>query len=72
MCIVCNSGDSGSQALDDHRTAGDRMKRAADSMLQAALSTASPSAAKRYKRTHKAMVRMARDWNRLEQEREVD
>lgn len=75
MCIICNAGDAGMLFLNEYAHARHHMKRAADAML---LCSATKPGLKRidqrkqYNKTHKRMVRLIREWNRLEQFREVE
>lgn len=47
------------------------LKQASDALL-AFVETLDKEDRPRYLRTHKQMVRLARDWNRIEHERELD
>ena len=65
MCIVCNVGyELADPCLEWHGKAREAMRKAADAFLAAS------AADRRYDSTHKAMVRLIREWNRLEQTRE--
>lgn len=73
MCIICNCNyDDATAFLTYFSDAGKQMRKAADYMLACSRSATTPEARKRYSALHKEMVRMARDWNRLEQDREKD
>jgi len=77
MCIICNCTKGGSAEeevanmmkacdfLDSFEVARSSMRRAAG--LIHTLSKID----RRYDRTHKRMIRLIRDWNRIEQEREA-
>ena len=73
MCIICNCKEY-SKAPDEFISAFESsrasMKKACDSMKRVSEEAISEEHAKRYDRTHKKMVRLLRDWNRIEQERE--
>lgn len=60
------------QALADFELARRHMKNAAERMLVLSTAKINAAAKKRAARTHKAMVRLIRDWNRIEQERGLD
>jgi hypothetical protein len=60
------------QALADFELARRHMKNAAERMLALATAKGNPAAKKRAARTHKAMARLIRDWNRIEHERGLD
>lgn len=71
MCIICNAGvDAGTEALDHFASSRPAMRRATDAMLGARNATTDATAKAHYDRTHKAMVRLMREWNRLEESRE--
>lgn len=78
MCIICNFttpdeqfGGCGDRFLSAFSASRANMKRAADEMLICSKTAPTPEARKLYGRAHKKMVRIIRDWNRIEQEREV-
>ena len=65
MCIICNVGtDLADPCLWEHVQARLAMQKAADAFMAAS------KVDRRYDATHKAMVRLIRDWNRLEETRE--
>lgn len=76
MCIYCNMGpeisdkDPAGAFLDDFVRSQASMERAAKAMLVCSRLAPDPKVRRQYDRTHKRMVRMIRDWNRLEQFRE--
>jgi hypothetical protein len=78
MCIICNMGhnDEGIAKADlflgKFRVAGKAMKEASDALLVASDYTIDPAHKRRYRRIQKQMAKLTRDWNRLEQEREVE
>jgi hypothetical protein len=76
MCIVCNVKEAGELPsnifLEEYKQAQVSMRRAAEA-LHATLPHASTlKAKKQYARIHKQLVKLRRDWNRLEHLREVD
>lgn len=75
MCIICNMPDFKSEIADDFlfkfAAAGKLMADAATAMLECSKIANKPEDRKRYDTLHKTMLRMKRDWNRLEQEREA-
>jgi hypothetical protein len=71
MCIICNCGDAGFDFLTDHGAAAGRMRAAKAKMLECSRIATEPEQRKRYDRMHKKMARLIREWNRIEQEREV-
>lgn len=70
MCIICNMGDDkaaaahAAQFLRDFATAQKAMSEAAAALYECA------KIDRRYNPTHKAMVRLIREWNALEHTRE--
>lgn len=78
MCIVCNCGEVGDDFLAYFSAARDAMERAKKAMLICAQSAKRhdsvepiPVARISYDRAHKKMVRLCREWNAIEAEREV-
>lgn len=71
MCIVCNCGDAAFPYLDAFAAASAHMERAATAMLDCAKVAKTPEQRKQYDATHKAMVRLKREWHKLEHTREV-
>lgn len=72
MCIICNCDDAGDEFLSHFVRARMEMRLAAESMqecLRTPLLT--EDELKLYKRAHHKMRRLIKDWNRIEQEREV-
>ena len=74
MCIVCNVPDTdlAFSYLDANDTALMAMRHAADKMLACSRAAATPESRRAYDMAHKAMRRLIRYWNRLEQQREVE
>lgn len=73
MCIICNMPApegvfEAEKFLHHFELAGNNMKLAADNLKLCYDLTKRKS----YDRTHKKMVKLMRDWNRLEHEREID
>jgi hypothetical protein len=64
MCIVCNCDEAGLRFLDHFHNARAEMEQATRAMLICA------GTRPEYDATHKRMVRLCRDWNRIEHERE--
>jgi hypothetical protein len=58
--------------LCEFARAREHMKKAADALLQVRELPKSEPDKKRYDRAHKRVVRLIRDWNRIEQEREAE
>ena len=73
MCIVCNVPDTDLAYgyLDANETARRAMREAADKMLACSRAAATPESRRAYDMAHKSMRRLIRDWNRLEQLREL-
>ena len=76
MCIICECDTlhgvhSGSDFLTAYGRARREMDLAASAMLHCSQVASSREARMQYASTHKRMRAMIRDWNRLEQEREV-
>jgi hypothetical protein len=86
MCIICNvtigsdvsaimhNVEVASEFLNEYKRAQEAMKAAADAML--AVSKLKeldqhPETRKRYDGIHKDMVRQIREWNKLEEKREL-
>ena len=77
MCMLCHCGDDGEKflsAFEDSRTA---MKRAIAAIHTCSGTALHPvtrvpyhEARTQYDRMHKKMVRLLREWNKIEQERE--
>lgn len=73
MCIICNCPDHENAAegfLTAFDTARRAMQTACDRMLDVSKIAATPDDRKRYDMIHKDMVRLCREWNKLEQKRE--
>lgn len=75
MCIICNmtthkGSSDASDFVDQFSEASAKMKRATATMLAVSQQTA-PEYRKQYDRAHKKMVRLLREWNSIEHEREV-
>jgi len=70
MCIICNCGDTGDRFLSEHYAAKLAIEKAKLTMLGCSKVATTPEARKRYDSTHKAMAKLLRDWNRLEELRE--
>jgi hypothetical protein len=73
MCIICNAktSDFAVEFLSQFDRSRSAMQSAATAMLECSRNAATPDSKKRYDMTHKAMMRLIRDWNRLEQVREA-
>lgn len=72
MCIICNAPDPyGDKAMQAHHVAGNRMKASGDAFLVLAEHADKPEQAKRYKQVAYKMKRLTREWNKLEEEREI-
>lgn len=74
MCIICNTkdhqtGDAFLFAFDSSRRA---MALSAKAMLACSEDAIGAESRERYARVHKQMVRLIREWNRIEQTREGD
>lgn len=74
MCIVCNCDGPSDTTGSDFLTTFDNSRRAmsatADAMLKCSQVAFTPEAQQRYDRTHKKMVKLIREWNKLEELRE--
>lgn len=79
MCIICNLH----QATAKHPDEDANVQKAEDYLLQFAIAKSAMNLATkamldcaqvepRYDKTHKAMVRIMRTWNSIEQQREAD
>ena len=64
MCIICNCGADGENFLASFSLSRDAMKKAKDEMMKCS------SVDRRYDAIHKKMVRLIKEWNSIEQERE--
>lgn len=72
MVILCNADEAAAERyLIEDQDARRHMRAAADAMLECSKTAKDAETAARYDAAHKKMVRLMRDWNRLEQEREV-
>lgn len=77
MCIVCNCTTSeasfwqADKFLSDYRKAQEAMRAATEAMLAVSQLDIAPEHRERYDRTHKQMLRVMRDWNKIEQMREA-
>lgn len=74
MCIICNLIDPNDLHVADaflntFRRAGDEMARAETALLVVATKVGAGDGA-RYRSLHKKLVRVRKEWNRLEQIRE--
>lgn len=70
MCIICESEMAGDRFLAAFKQSREAMEKASVAMLAASMAAATPEGKRRYDRTHKAMVRLMREWNSLEASRE--
>ena len=70
MCIICSTGgdDKAFEFLDAYAKSQAAMTSAAAAML--AITTLSPGARKQYDKTYKQMVRLCKEWNKIEHKRE--
>lgn len=66
MCIICNCNEKGDEFLMDHFSARVAMKKAIKSM-EACYDV---SNMKKYRKAQYKMVRILREWNRIEENRE--
>lgn len=73
MCIICNTTDPHSAVdfLTTFSQASGCMKKATAAMLETARSAPNPEHRRAYDRAHKRMVRLMREWNQIEHEREL-
>lgn len=70
MCIICNAEKYGDAAYCAHLSTGKSMKETADLFLKCSQECKGTIHEKKYKAIAYKMKRMAKDWNRLEEERE--
>lgn len=72
MCIICNINDelTASRFLDSFEAARAAMRKSAADMMAVRDSAPNKETRKRYDRTHKRMVKIIREWNGVEHERE--
>ena len=70
MCIVCNCDNKGIEFLDHFSQAKKKMKEASVLMLECSKVAKDIEAKKRYDKAHKKIVRIIKDWNKIEHERE--
>lgn len=73
MCIICNCEPMSEEPeifLIKFEQSRQAMTQATLAMLAVSKMAATPEARARYDRTHKAMVRLQREWNALESARE--
>jgi hypothetical protein len=71
MCIVCNCGDDGNMFLIHFRNAQETIRIASASMKLCALRNNDKKIKRRYDRAHKKMVKLMREWNKIEHMREL-
>jgi hypothetical protein len=64
MCIVCKCDEAGFKFLGHFNEAQKHMQAAADAMLECS------KIDKSYDAAHKAIVRLSREWNKIEHMRE--
>lgn len=69
-CIVCNCDDVGLEFLDKFSEVQKKMKEASVSMLQCSKVAKDIGTRRRYDKVHKKMVKILKDWNKIEHERE--
>lgn len=81
MCIICNASagkdsevtvDIATEFLQHFKGAQQDMQKAASRMLALSQFVGMPEDRKRYDRTHKQMLRIMKDWNNIEHQREQD
>lgn len=74
MCIVCNmSSDNEHHAhnfLSQYEVARWHIQQATNDMLMCSKEAQNKEDQKRYDRIHKKMVRIQREWNKIEHQRE--
>ena len=70
MCIICNCDETGEAFLIAFEGARTNMQAARDHMLECSRVAIDQDVRKQYDATHKQMVRLIREWNSLEQQRE--
>lgn len=77
MCIICNCGNTGDEFLSEFIAARSALERASALMLECSKTATRPTnndpffeARAKYDSIHKKMVKILRDWNRIEHERE--
>lgn len=73
MCIYCNGTtlETAGEFLYEFMCARVHMKKATSAMLQASKSATSVEQRLAYNRAHKRMVKISRNWNQIEHEREI-
>jgi hypothetical protein len=67
MCIVCECGEVGLDFLSKFEKSRYEMKEAKAAMLKCVESTADKEVKKCYSVIHKKMVKLLKEWNRLEE-----
>lgn len=81
MCIICNASagkdsevtvDIANEFLHHFHASQQAMQKAASRMLALSQFVGMPEDRKRYDRTHKQMVRLLKEWNSIEHQREKD
>ena len=70
MCIICNCPENGDIFLNSFAGAQIDMKKAAKAMLACSNEAKLIDQRKKYDVTHKKIVRLIREWNSLEMDRE--
>jgi hypothetical protein len=73
MCIICNTPPYNTEAdsfLTHYSRSRSAMKASALLLKQCSAIALTPEVRKQYDKTHKKMVRLIREWNKLEQMRE--
>ena len=71
VCILCNCGETGDDFLTSFASSRHKMEQAKNAMLACSKVAKDQDQRKRYDHIHKEMVRLIREWNRLEEAREV-
>ena len=78
MCIICNCGDAGDEFLGAFNDVSFALWKARSAMLKCSniangkfQPERAPITRKRYDMIHKKIVRLHREWNAIEHEREV-
>lgn len=71
MCIVCNCPDDGVEFVSLYEKSRQVMKQSTDALLVCSKTAKNEQQRKRYDWVHKRMVELMREWNTLEQHREL-
>lgn len=70
MCIICNCDHRGTRFLEEFSSVRVHMNNAAEAMLECSKVARDSGAQRQYDAAHKLIVRLSREWNKIEHMRE--